>query len=388
MNFAKRGEVGAAFCVWHDGELVVDLWGGLSDRASGRTWEADTLCLVFSVTKGITATCFLMAAERGLIDYDAKVADYWPEFGDDAKRDITVRTLMNHRAGLAALDRPLKLDDLDTGAETVAAMQAQQPLWPPGEGQGYHGVTFGTYCSVLFEKATGRSLSQWVADELAGPLQADIYMGLPESQDGRMCTLYPTTTAERVFKALPYVLFNDVVERKLLKAMTKKTSTPARAFSQPEDLVKGLSRFNEPSVWRQQLAWAGGVVTARGLVKMYAALANGGELDGVRLVEEASIAPVMTRQSFEDLDRVICKPVGWSQGFIKEEPHLFSPHIEAFGHPGMGGALGFCDPPRKLAWAYTLNKLDFRLRSPRALALSHAVYDCLTGERRQRGKQG
>ncbi len=371
-NFRRGGETGAAFCAYKDGRMVANLWAGVADVASGRAWEEDTLCVIVSATKGLAATCCLMLAERGELDYDAPIADYWPGFERASKAQITARQLMNHRSGLCAFDTPLTIDDFSRGKPVVAAMEAQRPLWEPGAAQGYHGVTYGPFVAELVRRVSGRSIGTFLAEEVAGPLGADAFIGLPDALDGRMATIYPVTVRQRLLKALPYVVFNNTVERRLLKALVDKQSTTFRAFSSPAELgVKGVPNFNLPKVRRLELPWANGIASARGLAAVYNGLITG------QLCDAAALEPIKARQSYADRDRVLQKEMGWSQGFIKEEQHMFSPHTEAFGHPGLGGALGFCDPDRGLAWGYTMNKLDFRLRSPRAIRLSRALYDCV-----------
>ncbi|MEO1083482.1 MAG: serine hydrolase, partial [Acidobacteriota bacterium] len=179
----------------------------------------------------------------------------------------------------------------------------------------------------------------------------------------------------RIAKLIPHVIRHNTVERRLLRALLDKRSLTTRAFAQPAALGgDGLHRFNDPAVHRLELAWASGLASARGLARVYAALAQGGALDGVTLCAPDAIPPLRRRQSWQDPDLVLLKAMGWSQGFLKEEGGLFSPNPEAFGHPGAGGALGFCDPTRELAWGYVMNRMDFRLRSPRAVALSQALY--------------
>ena len=377
-NFRERGELGAAFCVIHRGRRVVDLHGGWADRASRRPWEADTLGTIFSSTKGLAATCFLMLADRGDLDYDTPLGDIWPEMGRAGRGDITVRTLLNHRAGLCAIDAPLSLDDLEDPERTEAALVAQVPLWEPGTGQGYHGVSFGPYASAVFRRLAGKSLGTFLAQEVAGPLGADVHLGLPEALDDRVATLYPVGVGERLFRGVPWVVrYPRSVERRLIRALMRPASLTARAFASPAALgQKGLKNFNLPRVRRMELAWANGIASARGLARVYSALSARGAVDGVQLCRPETLHPVYGRQSFE-MDKVILKPLGWSQGFIKEQPHLFSPAPEAFGHPGAGGPLGFADPTRELAFGYVMNRMDFRLRSPRCLALCHAVYRAL-----------
>ena len=377
-NLLARGDIGTSVAVWFHGELVVDLWGGFYCQKSKQLWQEDTLCMVFSVTKGMVATACLVAHERGLFDYDARLADYWPELGDNSKRDITVRQLMNHRSGLAAFDAPLTIADFERGEPVLQAMIDQQPLWTPGTAQGYHGITYGPYVAEIFRRAVGQTIGTFFREQVAEPFGLDVHIGLSAEHDARVATLYPITSTQRLLKGLPHIFRNPKsTEAKLLSALVNRSSTTARAFASPAELgAKGMHNFNLPIVRRLELPWANGIGTARDIAKMYAILAGGGTFGGQRLVSEHNITPLLSRQSFE-VDQVLRKPAGWSQGFIKEEPHLFSPFPEAFGHPGLGGALGFCDPTRDLAWAYVNNAMDFRLRSPRAIAISHAIYESL-----------
>ncbi|MEC8024731.1 MAG: serine hydrolase domain-containing protein, partial [Myxococcota bacterium] len=328
--------------------------------------------------KGLVATACLTAHDRGLFDYDAKLSHYWPELSDAGKREITVRQLMNHRSGLAAFDTPLSIADFQAGQPVIDAMVRQQPLWPPGTRQGYHGVTFGPYVGEIFRRATGMSVGAYFQEHIAAPFGLDVHLGLSPAHHERVATLYPVTPAQRLLKGIPHILKHPASpERRLLRALVDRHSITARAFGSPAELgAKGMHNFNRRIVRELELPWVNGIGTARDIAKMYAILAEGGTLNGQQLLRSETIRPVWARQSFGD-DCVIRKLAGWSQGFIKEETHLFSPFTESFGHPGLGGALGFCDPPRRLAWSYVNNALDFRLRSPRALLVSHAIYDSI-----------
>ena len=376
-NFSRRGEIGASFCAYHRGQRVVDLWGGVADPASGRPWQAETLCVIFSATKGLASAAVLSAAEAGAIDYDAPVRELWPELAKDSLEDLTLRHLMNHRAGLVALDQPVTVRDLTEPERLLPILESQQPIWPPGERQGYHGISFGLYLPEIFRRATGTTLGRWLADKVTGPLGADAYLGLPEEHAERLATLVPVGPLERLAKLIPWVIRHNTVERRLLRALLDKRSLTSRAFAHPRELgAGGLARFHDPDVRRLELPWAGGIASARGLARVYAALACGGTLDGTTICRPEALRPIEERQSWQAPDAVLLKAMGWSQGFLKEEGGIFSPNPAAFGHPGAGGALGFCDPTRQLAWAYVMNRMDFRLRSPRAIALSQALYRC------------
>lgn len=378
-NFAFRGELGASVCVYRSGEKVVDLWGGLADRETRRPWAEDTLATLFSSTKGLAATCMLVAADRGLLDYDARVADYWPGFARAGKAEVTVRTLLNHRAGVVGFDRPVTLDDFDRRPDRVReACEANTPAWRPGTSQGYHGVTFGAYLAELFERVTGTSVGRFLAQEVAGPLGAEVHIGLPSELELRVATNYPIGARERLTRVVPKALFSRGHDGRVYRKAFTRGSISQRAFRYPKELgIRGLQNFNTRRVHRMELPWANGLGNARGLAKVYGALSMGGALAGVRVVRPGAVDALRERQSWHPKDEVLQKPLGFSQGFIKEETHLFSPNPAAFGHPGAGGALGFCDPDAQLGIGYAMNQMTHHIRSPRALALCHALYECL-----------
>ncbi|MBX3182920.1 MAG: beta-lactamase family protein [Polyangiaceae bacterium] len=371
----ERGEeCGVSVAVYHRGQLVVELAGGVRDAARQLPYTPSTLTLGFSSTKGVVALCFLMLRSQGLFDYDAPVASYWPEFGQAGKGTMSVRTLLNHRAGLVGLDAPLRLEELERDLEGVEArLAAQAPSWAPGESQGYHGVTYGLYAGALFRRIAGRSLGAFIASSIREPLGAEIYLGLPPEHESRVARIVPATTYERLFKFIPMAL-TDSTEGRVIRSVLSGADT-ARAFRHPAELgPRGVANFNARRTRALELPWVGAQMTARGLARMYAALAQGGSLDGVRLVSPELIPPLYERQSWSPRDRVLQKPLGWSQGFLKEEESVFSASPESFGHPGAGGALGWCDPPRELAIAYLPNRMAYHIRSPRARALARVIY--------------
>lgn len=376
-NFG-RGEVGASLCVWFRGEFVVDLWAGWRDRRLRLPWLEDTLTTVFSSTKGIAALAMLMLADRGKLDYDAPVAHYWPGFARAGKGEITVRMLLNHRAGLIAIDEPLTMDMLEHEPERVTELlEAQRPQWQPGTAQGYHGVTYGLYVADLFRRIAGESVGSFIAREIARPLEADFYLGLPAELERRVAVNYPAGRRERLFKVIPKLVLHRGTEGRVYRNVAFGGDT-ARAMGNPRELGPlGLHNYNTRRVHRLELPWGNGIGNARSLCRIYATLANGGARDGVRLVDAAAIEPLKERQSWSQRDRVLCKPTGWSQGFLKEGTAVFSPNPESFGHPGAGGSLGWCDPAAGLAIGYAMNKMGHHIRSPRALRLCRAIYRCL-----------
>lgn len=379
-HLSKGEEIGAGFTVFHKGKCVVDLHGGFADVASARPWEADTRIVVFSVTKGFVAMALHLLAERGDLHWDAPVADYWPNFARAGKERITVRMLMNHRGGLAALDRPVTLDDCTQANRwhlVREALEAQQPLWEPGEGQGYHAITFGMYARELFTRITGESLNAYLRRELFEPLGSDVYLSTPESEDERMATLYPPRNRDRVASMLRAIATAPTsTEARLARKVLAPSSMPRAAFGNPSLGHRGLAVYNELPVRRAELPWGSGTASAHGVARAYLPFAAGGSFEGRRYLRESTLAPVYARQGWSERDRVLQKPLGWSEGFLKEDRDVFGPTPEAFGHAGLGGALGWCDPVHGLAIGYAMNKLDWRVRSPRALALCRALYTC------------
>lgn len=378
-NFTRRRELGASVCVTVEGRTVVDLWGGIADPADRRPWNADTICTIFSCTKGLAATCLMMLADRGVLDYDAPVAQYWPEFAQNGKGDITVRTLLAHRAGLVMVEEPITLDDLGRDRTRVDAIIAKAtPLWAPGTSQGYHGVTYGLYVNALWRRLESRSLGTFFREEVAEPLGLELHIGVPEAVDSKIARLIPTDFREKVGGVVPKLIGHRGLEGRFFRAAVSGKAT-GLAFRWPKELgARGIGNFNLPRVRRMELLWANATGNARGLAELYGVLAQGGARGDVRLVSKETLERnAHPRDTWEEMDQVLRKPLGWSCGFIKEEPHLFSPTSESFGHPGAGGALGLADPVHGFGFGYVMNRMGHHVRSPRAIALCHALYDSL-----------
>ena len=377
--FAKGLEVGAALTVYVKGERVAHLRGGFADMERRRPWQDDTRIVVFSCTKGLTAMAFALLADRGKFDWDAPVATYWPGFARGGKADVTVRCLLNHRAGLPYLDAKFSLEDFSDPAKEdaiVDALEAQSPVWTPGEDQGYHATTFGMYARELFERIAGEPLGDFLTRELFTPLGADVDLGTPASEDHRIATLYPPSTPFRIGRmALALASEGSTPESRVFRASIAPGSISLRAYLNPKT-KGGVHAYNRAPARRSALAWASATATADGLARAYLPFAGGGQADGQRYLAAETIAPVFRRQGWSQCDRVLQKPLGWSQGFLKEQRHLFSPVAESFGHAGLGGALGWCDPVNDVAFGYVLNRLDHHVRSPRAVALCRALYEC------------
>lgn len=374
-------EIGASFAVYQHGELVVDLWGGVSDIASGAPWERDTRIVLFSVTKGFAAMAMNILADRGLLEWDAPVADYWPGFARNGKADISVGTLLGHRGGLAYLDTPLQISDLTdsrSSAKVLEALESQAPLWKPGTNQGYHAVTFGMYARELFERITQASMGEFLTRELFDPLDSDVRLGTPAVYDSKFATLYPPSVPTRVKKMVGALMQTPgSSEAHVIREYLTRKSMMKQAFTNPSVPGNDLTIYNRSPIRRSELAFGSATGTAVGVAKSYLPFAHRGSFGARQYLRPETLEPVYTRLGWSDHDQVLQKPLGWSNGFLKEETTVFSPNPESFGHAGMGGALGWVDPVEGLTIGYAPNKMDWRVRSLRAKALCRAVYDCL-----------
>lgn len=364
-NFDRGGDIGAAVCLYRNGRPVVDLWGGVADPESGRPWARDTLQLVYSATKGATSTAAHLLAQRGALDLDAPVAEYWPEFAANGKAEIPVRWLLSHQAGVVALDRPVPVADALAWQPMVDALAAQRPQWTPGTAHGYHGRTFGWLVGEVIRRVSGRTPGRFFADEIAGPLGLDFFIGLPAGERARVSRM-AYKEAEFDIAALPPEAIPEEIRdlvAGLVAALADPNSLYNRAFSitDPAEID-----FNSPEVQAAEIPASNGIGTARALARMYAALI--GEVDGVRLLTPETLAAATKEQSVGP-DQVMVMPSRFSSGYML--PSDFNPMTGpgAFGHPGRGGSLAFADPDYGIAFAYVMNHIiedapnDMRARS-------------------------
>ncbi|GAA2640047.1 serine hydrolase domain-containing protein [Actinomadura fulvescens] len=358
-NFARRGERGGAVCVVVEGRTVVDLWGG--QATDERPWRPDTLVNVFSVGKGLTALLVARLAGDGRLNVDAPVARYWPEFGQGGKEVVTVRQLLSHQAGLPAVRRRMPSGAmLDWSAMTTALAQ-QEPWWEPGTAHGYHVNTFGFLVGEVVRRVTGRSVGELLRDEIAGPLGADVHIGLPIAEHRRVADFAWQEAPPEVDRA------DELTEGQLMEH---------NAYFNPGGL-SGMGVINS-AAWREaQLPSTNGHGTARGVARVYAALVAGGTFGGVRVVDADALSAATAEQaSGEDL--VMHRPARFGTGFQLTQPERpLGPNPRSFGHFGAGGSLGFCDPDAGVAFGYVMNEMGPRWQNPRNKALVDAVYASL-----------
>jgi CubicO group peptidase (beta-lactamase class C family) len=339
----------------------------VADAGSGRPWAEDTLTLVFSTTKGVTAIAAHLLAQRGELDLDAPVVDLWPEFAAEGKERLTTRDLLAHRAGLPVVDDPPSPDEALAWHPVVERLAAQRPSWTPGADHGYHALTYGWLVGEVLRRATGRSLGTIVADELAGPLGLDLWVGLPEAEEPRVSTLIgsdlsvTTIIGEEVLASLPEEI------RALVRAFTDPEGVTQRALT----ITKPPLDWNSRAVHAAEIPAANGIASARALARLYAACI--GEVDGVRLLDPATVQDA-TRTQSEGPDQVLMVPTRFGSGFFL--PSTFSPLFgdTSFGHAGAGGSLAFADPEHRVGFAYVMNRMQQNLAGdPRTLALIDGV---------------
>ncbi|ANW19542.1 serine hydrolase domain-containing protein [Streptomyces clavuligerus] len=368
-NFAEREDIGAAVCVYQDGRPVVDLWAGVTYPDTGRPWERDTLQLVYSATKGATATAAHLLAQRGELDLDAPVAEYWPEFAANGKAEIPVRWLLSHQAGLVALDQPVPLDEALAWHPMAAALAAQRPQWAPGTAHGYHGRTWGWLVGEVIRRVSGRSPGRFFAEEIAAPLGLDFFIGLPARERNRL---------SRMVYRKPDVDLTTVPEesipeelRDLVAAWRDPNSLSNRAYAvtDPANID-----FDSPDVQAAELPSSNGIGTARGLARMYAALI--GEVDGVRLFTPETLA-LATEEQASGQDQVMLVPSRFSTGYMLPTATIPMTGPSAFGHTGRGGSLGFADPERGTGFGYVMNHVIGGAGDMRATSLSEAARESL-----------
>ncbi|MFC8241381.1 serine hydrolase domain-containing protein [Streptomyces chartreusis] len=370
-NFETLGERGAALAVYRDGRKVVDLWAGTKDVDGTEPWQRGTAQVVRSATKGVAAAVLLALWQRGRLDLDAPVAEYWPEFKARGKERVLVRQVLNHRAGLPVLDRPLtpqeSLDPL-RGPEAVAA---QEPVWEPGTEHGYHALTYGWMLDGIVRRVTGKGTGEWIADEIAGPLGAELWLGLPAAEEaagraGRVGRVEaPEPASGAVLKARP--------KRSVTDAYQDPGSLTRRAFA----AITPFPDQNDPAYRASALPATNGIATADGLARVYAALI--GDVDGVRLLDAATVERARAEES-SGPDRVLVVNTRFGLGYMLHgtASPLLGPG--SFGHPGRGGALGFADPEAGIALGYVTNGFRRTVTAdPRAQGLIRALRASLAG---------
>jgi CubicO group peptidase (beta-lactamase class C family) len=372
-NFDDGLEVGAACAVYHRGVKVVDLWGGTRDPKTGSPWIEDTLVLVFSTTKGMSSLALAVAHSRGLFAYDEKVATYWPEFARGGKEQVTVRQLLAHQAGVCAIDEPMDLELLGDPDRVAEAIAKQEPLWQPGTSHGYHTISLGWYESELLRRVDPqhRTVGRYFADEVAGPLGLEFYIGLPDDvPDRRIAEIQADWYRTRM-------LFNlSKLPRRFVTDFLNPKTITARTFANPKVLGSPV-RYNERDMRRIELPASNGIGQVRSIARAYGEFATGGKTLGITAETMGELRAPAVSPPGGTMDLVLHMDTSYSLGFSKPSvANDFGSSKAAFGTPGAGGSFGFADPDLELGFAYAMNRLDFYLPTdPRERRLSEAAIE-------------
>ena len=373
-NFDKFGELGAAVSIWQSGKPIVDLHGGFTDARRDHPWTRETLVLIWSATKGLGSACLLHALQEKKIDIDHRVSGIWPQFAQAGKASITLVQLLSHQAGLCALDR--SIDVLDYPA-VIDGLEKQKPLWPPGTAHGYHARTFDFLLDELLRRIAGIPLFEYWRKIFAEPLQLDLWIGLPQKENGRVATMY---TAKKGKPPEPKQFYLDLLT----------PGTLAReAFTSPHGL-HAVSAMNTPEIRVEPIVSFGGIGSANSLAKFYAMLANNGQMQDQQFFTPQTLRS-MTTTLTDSVDRVFQIPTAFSAGFMKDSKNakrrIFgrtcperqsNGSTSSFGHPGAGGGHAFADPENKISFAYVMNQMEQSvLPNEKSLRLVDAIYDLL-----------
>jgi CubicO group peptidase (beta-lactamase class C family) len=359
-NFDNYGEVGAAVCVYHRGRAVVELAGGCLDPHGKQPYRLSTLQPVFSVSKGIVAIAANMLADRGMLDLDAPVACYWPEFAQHGKAHIPVRWLLTHQAGLAAIDTPISYADFLAWEPMIRRLEEQVPNWEPGTAHGYHSLTYGFLVGEVVSRVAGQRIGQWISHNIARPLDAEFFIGLPADVEGRVAPVHPfppssdgTTTLRLEPGSLPY---------------------RAVAFVRPP--VTAVS-VNDPAFRTAEVPAMNGIGTAHAIARIFAALI--GPVDGLRLLSRTAMERARTEHvRGSDLASVAVGETALGLGFVLPTADRPLGGPGSFGAVGLGGSRAWALPEADLAFAYVMNQLLDVNPDPRAESLARATLQCVS----------
>jgi CubicO group peptidase (beta-lactamase class C family) len=363
-NYRLEDELGSCVAVTLDGKPVVDIWGGFANQARDRLWQRDTIVCMMSVAKGITAICFNMLLDRGLVELDAPVARYWPEFARNGKDKILVRHILDHTAAIPVLtNNKLWPGGMFDREAYVKALEDQEPLWEPGTKAAYHVHNQGYLLGEIMRRVTGKTIGPFLKSEVAGPLGADYHIGGMSPADQARCAEVIPNLGARLFAA------KDVEAPETLRSL---------AFRQNPD-EPWIETLNS-NIWREaEIASGNGHGNARGVARIYSALSVGGEIDGVRLMSKESIERMITEQH-NQIEQLQERPYHQALGVLLNtaEAVYMGPNPRSFGHHGIGGSIGFCDPDGRIAFSYACNKMhSVGDNGPRARRLIDAVYASL-----------
>lgn len=368
-NFAARGEKGAAVSVTHEGKPVIDLWGGSADPKTDKPWTDETLALVFSSTKGALALCAHILIGEGKLDPHAPVTELWPEFGAHGKGGATLQMMLDHTSGVPAFKKKMPEGSTADFEYAASALAEQEPFFAPGTRSAYHGLTFAWTVGKMVRLAAGKGAGEFFAERVAKPLGLEFYIGAPE------------TIAPRMARIFQQMMDPKAPQSNFMKQLLNEPeSIPALFF-----FNGGGFNANDKTYWTAEIGSAAGVTNAKSLARMYAALAMGGTLDGVKLVGPDAIARMNTVTNASHDDATLRTPIRVAGGYMTSREETGDPlkgHLHlgraAFGHPGAGGSMGFADPEAGLSFAYIMNQMGATTAmNPRGQLLVDEAYKAI-----------
>lgn len=365
--------IGYGVAVFHRGKPVVDLWGGLADEDAGTPWTERTMAISYSTTKGLTSVCLHMFADRGLVDYEAPVARYWPEFAQNGKDGITVYHVLTHQSGMAPVPDGMHGAAFNDWDAVIRGLETMAPAWEPGTASGYHAMTYGFLVGEIIRRVSGKSVGTFLRDEVCAPLGLrDMYIGAPVNVDGQIARLKGRQTP-------PSAEMIAEIQRRVAAGEPLIPPLMEKAFGAPPGGMMAAAQGPNPldtfEGRRAEIPSANGVMTARDGARLYACLANGGELDGVRLMSRERVKAMSALQT-KRTDEVLTVEIAWSLGFMNGgfEDRALGTRTTAFGHPGVGGAVAFCDPEIEMSFAFVTNAVaSDGLATGRSLPLANAA---------------
>lgn len=363
LNFKEREELGASVSVWIGGREIISLAAGYCEKECIRPWDETTLVPVWSATKGLASVCVLKILDEEDLSLDTPVVEIWPKFGRSGKENISFKDVLTHGAGIPSLNEQASVFDYE---EVIRAIEMQAPLWKIGSGHGYHPRTFGFLLDEFVRRLKGISLGQYFNETFAVPMGLEFWIGLPQEYHPRVATLYPGKMS------------NPDEEEAFYKAFMNSESLTRKAFGSPTGLG-GVSGMNSPNSWSAGWPAMGGIGTAQALAKFYSMLANGGEWDGKKIVS-SGVLSLIEEPLVVGEDKVLCLGNAFSAGLMKGRNDLmrrklFGSSKSAYGHPGAGGSHAFADPENSIAFAYTMNQMNYGvLPGPKAIDMVDAIY--------------
>ncbi len=362
-NFAQGLELGAAFSAYYRGEKVVDLWGGIADETTGRPWEENTMEVVFSTTKGVTAICAHKLAQEGKLDFDAPVAKYWPEFAQNGKAEIPVSYLMSHQAGLAWVDEPTTPEEVFAWEPVIRGLERATPIWEPGTEHGYHATTYGWLVGEVIKRITGVSVGTYFRREIGDPLHLDFWIGLPASEEPRVARLSGGLAPET----------NDPETQQLIDQFMGPDTEMGKALFSPGNALSGADIYNTPELHAAEIPAAGGIGDARSIARLYAACV--GEVDGIRILTPEEVKLAAAQQTSGPNRILLGLDLQFGLGFIIPSSLITLGQANSFGHFGAGGSVGWADPDAEFGFGYVMNKMSMGLAGDtRSADLVNACY--------------